>query len=75
VSNSLVVALVLFTKKLSGGLRFCYDYRGLNRLTKKDRYLLLLIYETLRNISKANYFTKLDVAAAFYKIQVAKSDE
>jgi hypothetical protein len=75
VSNSLVVVLVLFTKKLSGGLRFCYDYRGLNRLTKKDRYLLLLIYETLRNISKANYFTKLDIAAAFYKIRVAKGDE
>ena len=38
VSNSLVAALVLFVRKLGGGLRFCYDYRVLNKLTRKDRY-------------------------------------
>ena len=43
VSNSLVVALVLFAKKPGGGLRFCVDYRALNRLTRKDCYPLLLI--------------------------------
>ena len=53
VSNSPAAAPVLFIKKLKGGLRFCIDYRGLNRVIKKDRYSLLLIYETLRNISKA----------------------
>jgi hypothetical protein len=47
VSNSPVVAPVLFVKKPKGGLWFCVDYRGLNRVTKKDRYLLPLIYETL----------------------------
>jgi hypothetical protein len=75
VSNSPAAAPVLFAKKPSGGLRFCCDYRGLNRLTKKDRYPLPLIYETLRSIGKANWFTKLDVAAAFHKIRVAKGDE
>jgi hypothetical protein len=53
VSNSPAVAPVLFIKKLKGGLRFCIDYKGLNRVIKKDRYLLLFIYETLRNINKA----------------------
>ena len=53
VSNSLVIASVLFIKKPKGGLRFCIDYRGLNRVIKKDRYLLPFIYETLRNINKA----------------------
>ena len=47
VSNSLVVALVLFAKKLGGGLRFYVDYYTLNRLTRKDYYPLLLIQETL----------------------------
>ena len=75
VSNSPAVAPVLFIKKLRGGLRFCIDYRGLNRVIKKDRYSLLLIYETLRNISKAKQFTKLDVIAAFYKLRIFEEDE
>ena len=52
VSNSPVAAPVLFVRKPGGGLRFYVDYRSLNKLIKKDRYLLLLIYETLRNIGK-----------------------
>lgn len=75
VSNSPAAAPVLFVKKPGGGLRFCVDYRGLNRITKKDRYPLPLIYETLRNISKARWFTKLDVIAAFHKIRIAEGDE
>jgi hypothetical protein len=47
VSNSLATALVLFVKKPRGGLWFCVNYRGLNRVTKKNYYPLPLIYETL----------------------------
>lgn len=75
VSNSLAAAPVLFVRKPGGGLRFCVDYRGLNKLTKKDRYPLPLIYETLRNIGKAKWFTKLDVVSAFHKIRIAEGDE
>jgi hypothetical protein len=53
VSSSLALALVLFAKKLGGGLRLCIDYRALNAITKKDRYPLPLIRETLNNLSKA----------------------
>src|SRR5208282_3656250 len=75
VSNSPAAALVLFVKKPGGGLRFCVDYRGLNRVTKKDRYPLPLIYETLRNISKVKWFTKLDIIAAFHKLRIFEGDE
>jgi hypothetical protein len=75
VSNSSAAAPVLFVKKPGGGLRFCVDYRALNKITKKDRYPLPLIYETLRAIGHAKYFTKLDVIAAFHKIRIAEGDE
>jgi hypothetical protein len=75
VSSSPAAAPVLFVKKPGGGLRFCVDYRGLNRITKKDRYPLPLIYETLRNISKARWFTKLDVIAAFHKLRILEGDK
>ena len=70
-SNSSVRAPVLFTKKIEG-LRFYIDYRGLNNITKKDRYPLPLIKETLSGISKVRYFTKLDITAVFYKIRIVK---
>ena len=75
VSNSPAAAPVLFVKKPGGGLRFCCDYRALNRITRKDRYPLPLIQETFNRISKARWFTKLDVIAAFHKIRVVEGDE
>jgi hypothetical protein len=75
VSHSPAAAPVLFVRKPGGGLRFCVDYRGLNQIIRKDRYPLPLIYETLRNISKAKWFTKFDVIAAFHNIRIAEGDE
>ena len=75
VSQSSAAAPVLFVKKPGGGLRFCVDYHGLNKITRKDHYPLPLIQETLNSISKAKFFTKLDVIAAFHKIRVEEGDE
>ena len=75
VSHSSAAAPVLFVRKPGGGLRFCVDYRALNAITKKDRYPLPLIHETLNQIGKARWFTKLDVSAAFHKIRIAEGKE
>ena len=75
VSNSPAAAPVLFVRKPGGGLRFCCDYRALNKLTRKDRYPLPLINETLQRIGKAKWFTKMDVIAAFHKIRIKEGDE
>src|SRR5712664_3254402 len=69
VSNSPASAPILFARKPNGGLRFCCDYRALNKITKKDRYPLPLIQETLDRIGKARWFTKLDVITAFHRIR------
>lgn len=74
-SSSPAGAPVLFVRKPGGGLRFCVDYRALNAITRADRYPLPLIRETLDNLSKAKWFTKLDVRAAFYKLRIKEGDE
>ena len=74
-STSPVAAPVLFAKKPGGGLRFCIDYRALNAITVKNRYPIPLIQETLNRLSKAKYYTKLDIIAAFNKIRIAEGDE
>jgi RNase H-like domain found in reverse transcriptase/Reverse transcriptase (RNA-dependent DNA polymerase)/Integrase zinc binding domain/Integrase core domain len=68
-------APVLFVKKPGGGLRFCVDYRALNAITKKDRYPLPLIKETLRTIAKAKWVSKVDVRAAFHRLRIKEGDE
>jgi hypothetical protein len=56
-SQSPCGAPVLFVKKADGSLRLFVDYRGLNKLTIKNRYPLPLIGELLDRLSNAKYFT------------------
>jgi hypothetical protein len=65
----------LFARKPEGGLRFCVDYRGFNAITRKNRYLISLIEEILRQLSKVKWFSKFDVIAAFNKFRIAERDE
>lgn len=74
-SSSAAASPVLFARKPNGGLRFCVDYRGLNAITVPDRYPLPLFKETLRQLSKAKWFTKLDVKSAFHRVRIREGDE
>jgi hypothetical protein len=74
-STSPVSSPVIFVKKPGGGLRFCVDYRKLNEITIKNRYPIPLIQETLNRLSKAKYYTKLDIISAFNRLRIAKGDE
>jgi hypothetical protein len=74
-SVSPVVSLVLFAKKLGGGLRFCIDYRALNTIIIKNYYPLSLIQEILARLNKAKIYTKLDVIIVFNRIRIAEGQE
>jgi hypothetical protein len=58
-SVSEVGAPILFVLKKDGSLRLCVDYRGLNAITKKNRYPLPLISETLNRLRVCNSQTSL----------------
>jgi hypothetical protein len=68
-------APVLFVKKKDGHLRLCVDYRGLNAITKKDRYPLPLISDLLDVPRKARVYTKIDLAHAYHLVRIAEGDE
>ena len=68
-------APVLFVKKKDGSLRLCVDFRGLNKITKKDRYPLPLITDLLDAPRKARIYSKLDLRHAYHLIRVAEGDE
>ncbi len=56
-SKSSVGMLILFDKKPDGSLRLYVDYRGLNHVIIKNRYLLLLIGESLDRLGRTKRFT------------------
>ena len=74
-STSSAGAPVLFIKKKDSSLRLCVDYRGLNLITKKNRYPLPLISEALDRVVGAKIYTKLDIQAAYNRIRVKEGDE
>ncbi|EGE07017.1 hypothetical protein TEQG_08741 [Trichophyton equinum CBS 127.97] len=67
-SKSPAGAPILFIPKKDGGLRICVDYRGLNQITIKNRYPLLLISELLDRLLKAKFLVYLDDILIFLDI-------
>ena len=74
-SKSPAGAPILFVPKKDGGLRLCVDYRGLNSITIKNRYPLPLITEIMDQVTGANYFSKIDLKDAYYRIRIKAGDE
>ena len=74
-STSTHRAPVLFVHKKDGSLRLCVDYRGLNKLTKKDRYPLPLISNLLNSPSKAKIYSKIDLCHTYHLVCIAEGDE
>ena len=74
-SSSPAAAPLLLVPKTSGGVHICQDYWVLNLVTVKNQYPLPLICETLDSISTAQFFTKLDVIAAFNRVRIAEGHE
>jgi hypothetical protein len=74
-SKSPCGAPILFVPKADGSVRLCVDYRGLNRITVKNRYPLPLISELLDRLGSCTTFTKLDLRDAYHRIRIKQGDE
>ncbi len=74
-SSSPTASPVLFVQKPRGGVRFFVDYRRLNALTVKNRYPIPLIKETLQQLAKAKWYSKIDIMVAFNKTRIEEGDE
>lgn len=66
---------VLFQKKKDGSLRMCVDYRALNKVTIKNKYHIPNALDLFDKLSKARYFTKIDLRSGYWQVRVAEGDE
>ena len=74
-SSSPAGAPVLFVKKKDGSLRLCVDYRGLNRITKRNRYPIPLIGTLIDRLSTAKIYSKIDLRVGYNNVCIAEGHE
>nr|GEX67840.1 hypothetical protein [Tanacetum cinerariifolium] len=57
-----------------GALRMCIDYRELNKLTIKNRYLRPRIDDLFDQLQGACYFSKIDLRSGYHQLRVREED-
>ncbi|KAK3536658.1 hypothetical protein QTP86_015450, partial [Hemibagrus guttatus] len=60
--------------KKDGSVRFCCDYRRLNRVTCKDTYPLPRVEESLDALGNAQLFFTLDLKASYFQVAMSERD-
>uniref|UniRef100_A0ABD2WCK5 Reverse transcriptase domain-containing protein n=1 Tax=Trichogramma kaykai TaxID=54128 RepID=A0ABD2WCK5_9HYME len=65
----------VIVKKSDGSHRFCFDYRDLNKVTKKDGYPCKNMDEILDKLPKARYISKIDLKSAHQVLMEESSKE
>ena len=73
-SDSPYGAPVLFAPKKDGSLRFCIDYRWLNKKTIRNRYPLPLPEELYDRLGSSTVFSKIDLRSGYWQMPVRTED-
>jgi hypothetical protein len=73
-SNSPWKAPVLFVKKKDGTFRLCIDYRQLNKVTVKNKYLLPWIDDLFDQLKGARVFSKIDLRLGYHQLRIREHD-
>ncbi len=66
---------ILFVLKLNDKLRLCVNYKDLNAITIKNRYLLSLITKTLDHLCEAKRFIALNLKNVYHRIRIKCDDK
>ncbi|CAC5404352.1 Transposon Ty3-I Gag-Pol polyprotein,Transposon Ty3-G Gag-Pol polyprotein [Mytilus coruscus] len=71
-SNSPYAFPIVLIKKKDNTLRFCVDYRDLNKQTIFDPILMPRMDEVLNKVSRAKYISKIDLTKGYWQVPLDK---
>jgi hypothetical protein len=52
----------------------CIDYRSLNEVTIKNKYLLPWIDDLFDQLQEAKYFSKIDLRSGYHQLRIKEAD-
>ena len=64
---------VVLVRKKDDSLRYCVDYRKLNKVTKKDSYPLPNMQECLDSLGQAKYFSTMDLCSGYWQVGMTEA--
>ena len=65
---------MLFVKKKDGTMRLCIDYRQLNTVTIKNKYMLPRINDLFDQLHGASVFLKIDLRSGYHQLKIKGMD-
>ena len=65
---------MIFVKKKDSTLRLCIDYRQLNKLTVKNKYMLPKIDDLFDQLKGASIFSKIDLPSGYHQYRIKNLD-
>ncbi|MCG8049378.1 MAG: reverse transcriptase family protein, partial [Candidatus Thiodiazotropha endolucinida] len=74
-SHSPFSSNVVLVRKKDGSLRFCIDFRKLNLRTIKDAQAIPRIEDSLHLLAGSKFFTKLDLKAGYWQVELKEEDK
>ena len=67
-------APIIFVKKKDRTMRLCIDYRQLNKMTIKNRYLLPRIDDLFDQLCGAMLVLKIDLRSRYHQVRIKDED-
>jgi hypothetical protein len=71
-SHSTWSSNVVLVKKKDNSIRFCIDFRQLNKKSKKDAYALPRIEELLDSMAGNKLFSVIDMESGYHQVEISE---
>ncbi|MCO5553671.1 hypothetical protein L7F22_007197 [Adiantum nelumboides] len=73
-SSSSFCSPILLVHKKDGTYRMCVDYRALNKITNKNRFLVPRIEDLFDKLQGSTYFSRIDLKSGYHQIRIVNKD-
>ncbi len=69
------VSPIILVSKKDGSIRFCVDYKKVNKIIIEDAHSLPVINDTIDKIGGKKYYTSIDLASGYWQVKIDENSQ